>query len=482
VGFAGNGDSSWPDRGCVCSGGADLADQWVVLFPADGKKFRGRGVSMSDTVIKVENLGKKYMIGGEKASYRTLRESLMEGIKAPFQRTVGLLRGESYGAAGLDQTVWALKDVNFDVKQGEVVGVIGPNGAGKSTLLKILSRITEPTEGRALIRGRVGSLLEVGTGFHPELTGRENIYLHGSILGMPRGEIEHKFDEIVDFSGVEKFLDTPVKHYSSGMYVRLAFSVAAHLDTEVLIVDEVLAVGDASFQKKCLGKMENVTKQGRTILFVSHNMAAITNLCQRGIVLDQGSIITIGEIEKAVPFYLQYLNKGSDSDGFSGMVEFESDPNKSIQFNQIILTDAEGQIRKIFDYQENLFVNLSIRINKPNSLYYTVIFVQDMYGNMVFLTSDDDSMESPISKLECGDHKYSVKFPSRLLKPGMYQITVSLTQKYKDRAPHDRRDSVLSFEIIDRTTRRGKNMVYRKSAVVAPEICWELFTNQTNRD
>ncbi len=215
-------------------------------------------IIMSDVAIRVENLGKLYHIGGPQDRYKTIRDSIMDGVKAPFKRAGSLLRGQAHGAAQLDQTIWALKDVSFEVKQGEVVGIIGRNGAGKSTLLKILSRITEPTEGEVMLRGRVGSLLEVGTGFHPELTGRENIYLNGAILGMKREEIDRKFDEIVDFSEIEKFIDTPVKHYSSGMYVRLAFSVAAHLEPEILLVDEVLAVGDAAFQKKCLGKMGDV--------------------------------------------------------------------------------------------------------------------------------------------------------------------------------------------------------------------------------
>jgi lipopolysaccharide transport system ATP-binding protein len=243
---------------------------------------------MSDVAIRVENLSKQYRIGGPQARYKTIRDSLTEAVQAPFRRAAKLLRGQAYGAAEMDQTIWALKDVSFEVQRGEVVGIIGRNGAGKTTLLKILSRITEPTEGQAEIHGRVGSLLEVGTGFHPELTGRENIYLNGAILGMKRVEIERKFDEIVDFAEIEKFIDTPVKHYSSGMYVRLAFAVAAHLEPEILLVDEVLAVGDAAFQKKCLGKMGDVAKAGRTILFVSHNMAAIQTLCQRAIRLDKG--------------------------------------------------------------------------------------------------------------------------------------------------------------------------------------------------
>ncbi|MFQ3674821.1 MAG: ABC transporter ATP-binding protein, partial [Aggregatilineales bacterium] len=257
---------------------------------------------MSNIAIRVENLGKLYRIGGKQERYYTLRDTIVDAVSAPFRRVRGLLRGES--AADLHEEIWALKDVSFEVKHGDVVGIIGRNGAGKSTLLKILSRITEPTTGYADIYGRVGALLEVGTGFHPELTGRENIYLNGAILGMSRAEINRKFDEIVDFAGVERFIDTPVKHYSSGMGLRLGFAVAAHLEPEILIVDEVLAVGDAEFQKKCLGKMSEVAGEGRTVLFVSHNMAAVRSLCNRGIVLAEGSVIEDCPATLAVDQYL----------------------------------------------------------------------------------------------------------------------------------------------------------------------------------
>ena len=253
---------------------------------------------MTDRVIQVEHLSKRYRIGlppRRVAGYK----AVLHALKQPFRYLASTLR-----EAREEEIIWALKDVSFEVAQGEVVGIIGKNGAGKSTLLKILSRITEPTEGRALIRGRVGSLLEVGTGFHPELTGRENIYLNGSVLGMKKAEIERKFDEIVEFSGVRKFLDTQVKRYSSGMSVRLAFSVAAHLQPEILLVDEVLAVGDAAFQKKCLGKMGDVAAQGRTVLFVSHNMVAVQNLCHRVILLDGGGIADEGRPDQVVSRYL----------------------------------------------------------------------------------------------------------------------------------------------------------------------------------
>ncbi len=257
---------------------------------------------MSDIVIRVENLSKKYIIGHQKQErYTALRDVISNGAKSFWQGLTGDRKIDN----DVSEEFWALKDVNFEIKQGDRVGIIGRNGAGKSTLLKILSRITEPTSGKISIKGRVASLLEVGTGFHPELTGRENIFLNGAILGMDRSEIKKKFDEIVAFAEVEKFLDTPVKRYSSGMYVRLAFAVAAHLEPEILIVDEVLAVGDAAFQKKCLGKMEDVAeKEGRTVLFVSHQMAAVENLCNQGIVLHKGSIQYIGNQSNAISTYL----------------------------------------------------------------------------------------------------------------------------------------------------------------------------------
>jgi len=255
--------------------------------------------------IRVEKISKRYRLGERRARYKTLRDTLTDAVMTPFRafNSAASRNGNENSSNSKSETFWALKDVSFEVGKGEVIGVIGRNGAGKSTLLKILSRITEPTEGYADIRGRIGSLLEVGTGFHPELTGRENIYLNGAILGMRRAEIEYKFDEIVAFAEVEKFIDTPVKHYSSGMYLRLAFAVAAHLDPEILLVDEVLAVGDAAFQRKCLGKMNDVAQQGRTVLLVSHDMTAIAHLASRCVLLEKGQVARIGPPEEVIAYY-----------------------------------------------------------------------------------------------------------------------------------------------------------------------------------
>ena len=288
---------------------------------------------MSDIAIRVENLSKKYKIGANQARYQTLRESIVNGFSNSIERLKGVSPKE-------ENIIWALKDINFEVKHGEVLGIIGRNGAGKSTLLKILSRITKPTTGRFELNGRVGSLLEVGTGFHPELTGRDNIYLSGAILGMKRNEINRKFDEIVDFAEIEKFLDTPVKHYSSGMYMRLAFSVAAHLEPEILLVDEVLAVGDAEFQKKCLGKMGDVAGQGRTVLFVSHNMGAIINLCLTSIMLQRGMLSFKGTSNQAISYYTSG-RKATTHDNLEQIVNRKG--NGIAKFTYIFLEDETGK-------------------------------------------------------------------------------------------------------------------------------------------
>ncbi|HYE15903.1 MAG TPA: ABC transporter ATP-binding protein [Pyrinomonadaceae bacterium] len=288
-------------------------------------------------IIKVEGLGKEYRVGGAQAAYSTLREAVSDAVMRPLGRLRG--RGEGGPARGDGDRFWALKDVTFDVMPGEVVGIVGRNGAGKSTLLKILSRITEPSEGRVELYGRVGSLLEVGTGFHPELTGRENIFLNGAILGMRKAEIERKFDEIVRFAEIERFIDTPVKRYSSGMYVRLAFAVAAHLEPEILIVDEVLAVGDAAFQKKCLGKMGEVARGGRTVLFVSHNMGAVNQLCTRAVHVAGGRVKDIGPTRQVVTDYLSELFRGGGED-LEELRQLRT--GAGVRFRRIELASADG--------------------------------------------------------------------------------------------------------------------------------------------
>ncbi len=294
---------------------------------------------MSEIAIRAENLSKQYILGQQQKTYKTLRESIAQTASAVGQGLMQSL-GKKPPHASAREEFWALKDVSFEIKRGDRVGIVGRNGAGKSTLLKVLSRITEPTRGSIKIKGRVASLLEVGTGFHPELNGRENIYLNGAILGMSRAEIKRKFDEIVTFAEVTKFLDTPVKHYSSGMYVRLAFAVAAHLEPEILVVDEVLAVGDAEFQKKCLGKMQDVaTNEGRTVLFVSHNMGAVSALCNQGIYLAGGRVKALGEAEAIVTHYLTELFSNEVED--IAQLRFAG-TGKEIRFQDIVLLSEDG--------------------------------------------------------------------------------------------------------------------------------------------
>jgi lipopolysaccharide transport system ATP-binding protein len=321
------------------------------------------GVVMSDTIIQVENLSKKYILGHQQegsSSYKSLRETIANGVGSLF-------KGRSEARAAQEE-FWALKDVSFEIKQGDRVGIIGRNGAGKSTLLKVLSRITEPTNGSIRIKGRVASLLEVGTGFHPELTGRENIYLNGAILGMSKVEIQRKFDEIVAFAEVERFLDTPVKRYSSGMYVRLAFAVAAHLEPEILIVDEVLAVGDSQFQKKCLGKMQSVASEGRTVIFVSHQMAAISNLCSSCVMLQNGGLVFHGKTERAIEYYLDTATQKRQEEG--DMQSFRPSWAKPLIASTRIL-DSKGREQTSFPLGADITFEMTfdtqggIRLGKP---------------------------------------------------------------------------------------------------------------------
>lgn len=371
---------------------------------------------MSETVIKVENLGKKYIIAHQgKGRYKTFREELIHQVHDFYSRTRRLLAGQPVLEGDEMEEFWALKDINFEIKQGERVGIIGRNGAGKSTLLKILSRITEPTTGRVSIKGRVASLLEVGTGFHQELTGRENIFLNGAILGMSRAEIKRKFDEIVEFSGVEKFLDTPVKRYSSGMYVRLAFSVAAHLEPEILIVDEVLAVGDAEFQKKCLGKMKEVSEDGgRTVLFVSHQMGLIAQLCQRAIFLKNGIVQMEGKAENVIT---NYNNESVINTSYSG-----SQFDKEVYFEKIEIRNIQGKTCNLFGHNESIFIYLRIRCKIPGKTVQTTIALLDKFQNRVF------TLHIPLTKLKAieGGYEGILQLQENLITPQDYNFLFDL--------------------------------------------------------
>lgn len=401
--------------------GAVPVRQRSVLFPSHGKILRGCGViKMSDIAIRVENLGKLYRIGGPQEKYTTLRDTITSAATAPIRKIRGLLRGES--ASDLKEEIWALKDVSFDVKHGEVVGIIGRNGAGKSTLLKILSRITEPTTGYADVYGRVGALLEVGTGFHPELTGRENVYLNGAILGMSRRDIDRKFDEIIEFAGIEKFVDTPVKHYSSGMGLRLGFAVAAHLEPEILVVDEVLAVGDAEFQKKCLGKMSTVANNGRTVLFVSHNMAAVSALCSSAIYLEAGQVRVEGNTRRIIQQYISLFDSLPET---RLATRTDRTGNGIIRFTNVRTTDSKLDQRR-FTTQTGAPLSLIIEYESvsgetPHKVDVAIVF-HDSLQRPLFTCSTEwfQSLENlpPRGAIRCD-------IGSVPLLPGRYPLLIS---------------------------------------------------------
>lgn len=404
---------------------------------------------MGNLAIRVEGLGKRYFISNERqAAYQTLGETISSTLLAPARRVKRLVRGGHNALLNREQEMWALQDVSFDIDHGEVVGIIGRNGAGKSTLLKILSRITEPTLGWADIYGRIGALLEVGTGFHPELSGRENIYLNGSILGMRRHEIDRKLDEIIDFSGVEKFIDTPVKHYSSGMGLRLGFAVAAHLDPEIMVVDEVLAVGDAEFQKKCIGKMQTVAEEGRTVLFVSHNMSAINQLCPRCILLRDGHVVMDGATDEVIGEYLK-----SDSDATYGYEE-PLDPERAGQFLHVGLYTTDGEIiGGDHDYSHPFVVRMHIHVRQAQPNGFITVSMRDVYGTPFMFTDLRDGHQHG---LPAGHSVYMVEVPGGLLAPRTALITTHLGSGYE--ALHTLHN-VLSLQLHDFDSPRGAKRI-----------------------
>ncbi|MCX5815833.1 MAG: ABC transporter ATP-binding protein [Proteobacteria bacterium] len=388
---------------------------------------------MSDIVIKSENLGKKYIIGHqEERSYTALRDVLMQNARTLWNKTKDLAKGNAIIQGDTLEEMWALKDVSFEIRSGEPVGIIGRNGAGKSTLLKVLSRITEPSAGRVTIKGRVASLLEVGTGFHPELTGRENIYLNGAILGMSRKEIKRKFDEIVSFAEVEKYLDTPVKRYSSGMYVRLAFAVAAHLEPEILLVDEVLAVGDVQFQKKCLGKMGDVAREGRTVLFVSHNMAAMRNLCQRVILLDSGKVAMDSDASDVVSCYLDEKTvEGAiiSSDALEKRMEgYIRRKNPIIRLREVALIDRSGLARQTFYSDEGILVSMVFECFKQVQNLHIAIYIVNDDGSSILgtLNLDDTGIVENCYNLNSGVYRAICTFPANTFGEKRFFLDVHL--------------------------------------------------------
>lgn len=390
---------------------------------------------MSDVAIRVEGLGKSYLIGHEaqRERYTALRDVMASGARRLAASVRDRLAMRPVASGQTTEEFWALKDVNFEIRHGEVVGIIGRNGAGKSTLLKILSRITEPSEGRVTIDGRVASLLEVGTGFHPELTGRENIYLNGAILGMTRAEIRRKFDEIVDFAEVERFLDTPVKRYSSGMYVRLAFAVAAHLEPEILVVDEVLAVGDAEFQKKCLGKMQNVAGHGRTVLFVSHNMAAVKSLCNKALYLSQGALAFSGETMAVLNRYTAHAASKSFRRGDVGKEIFlESVLGVRIEPDN----GAPGKRRVVLDVEIRSRYACSVGVD---------LRISDNFGApVIYATTGNDRMISPV-ELKPGNNALRLAVDVSPLVVGTYSVAMDITTPFVEW--HDRIDNIADFSI-----------------------------------
>jgi lipopolysaccharide transport system ATP-binding protein len=387
------------------------------------------------TAIEAHELSKRYRIGQMQAAYGTLRESLTH--------TANRLVGREHGPRR--EEIWALRDVSFKVREGEVLGVIGRNGAGKSTLLKVLTRITTPTSGRAVIRGRVGSLLEVGTGFNPELTGRENIFLNGAILGMKRREIQRKLGEIIEFSGVAKFIDTPVKRYSSGMYVRLAFSVAAHLEPEILLVDEVLAVGDAEFQQRCLGRMEDLGDTGRTVLFVSHNMQAINQLCDRAILLDGGRVVEDGDPSLVVTRYLQ---SALGSDSHISWPDDESAPGDDLaRLLSVRAVDEDGEAVVTVDVRRPVGVEIGYRLLREGPPVFAKIKVYDRQGSVAFNAMD---VAGHWNDAEPGRYVTTVWIPGNLLNEGRASVEAGVwTLNGPKLMPRGHRHDAVSFEVFD---------------------------------
>jgi lipopolysaccharide transport system ATP-binding protein len=425
---------------------------------------------MSAVAIQVSGISKKYRIGRRHDIHRTLRDALVEKAKLPFRLAVRLLRGDSPGDGSHPEAIWALKDVSFDVHSGEAIGIIGRNGAGKSTLLKILSRVTDPTEGEARIRGRVGSLLEVGTGFHPELSGRENIFLNGAILGMRRNEIIAKFDEIVAFAEIEQFIDTPVKHYSSGMYMRLAFAVAAHLEPEILIVDEVLAVGDLQFQKKCLEKMKQVEKEGRTVLFVSHNMLSISRLCKRTLLLEAGRITMDGPTEDVIH---AYLRSGSSARAERIWPNRNDAPGRDlVRLFAVRIVDETGAIAQYSDVRRPVWIEMEYDVLKSGYALMPHIGLSNDDGLFLFSAHDLDPVwrERP---RPAGRYISRVRIPGNFLAPG-YHFVYAGMNAVNPWALEFLEWEAAAFEIIDTLEEDSARGPYKgkMDGVLRPMLEW----------
>lgn len=403
---------------------------------------------MSNIALRTVGLGKMYRIGGERAAYRTLRDTLVQAVKRPLER----IRHPG-AATHKSEVLWALRNLDLEVRHGEALGVIGRNGSGKSTLLKVLSRITEPTEGRVELRGRVASLLEVGTGFHGELTGRENVQLSGSILGMTRADIRSRFDSIVEFAEIQRFLDTPVKRYSSGMYVRLAFAVAAHLEPDILLVDEVLAVGDAAFQEKCLGKMDEVAGEGRTVLFVSHNMAAVRHLCNRAIMLDSGTLKADGDTDDVLR---DYMSTVAASTGAREWTDSDSAPHGRHQWLQAIRVVQNERPTEKVALEKPFRVEFDFVNELEGSPLFCNMQLLDDYGVVVLTTSNNPLLN--LAETETwfrepharGIYRYSCTFPGHVLNAQRYYVSLAIGNPW-DRSEGLLADRIMSFDGFDAT-------------------------------
>jgi lipopolysaccharide transport system ATP-binding protein len=422
---------------------------------------------MSYARIVVDNLSKCYRISASIARPETFREAVSATLRSPFGYLQEIMRPPTEA-----ELLWSLKEVSFEVKWGEVVGLIGRNGAGKSTLLKILSRITDPTAGRAVIHGRVGSLLEVGTGFHPDLTGRENVYLNGAILGMKRNEIEAKFDDIVEFADVSKFIDTPVKRYSSGMHVRLAFAVAAHLEPEILIVDEVLAVGDAGFQRKSLGRMDNLANSGRTVLFVSHSMAAIQALCDRVILLESGRVSAIGTPEEVISRYLRSI----EIETGGGWMDLTQHPQRvadaeRVLFRSLRLTNPDGQTMTGFPLGGSIVFELELDLDDLVLKDPLINIVVSKFGSPICYLPTIYMIRDPFQLT--GRVRARCEWRTGMLAPGIYSVSQLAIKKHKGGKRLDQIENVMSFEILSRDVYGTGGMTHEGSLLI-PDGRWEF--------
>lgn len=424
---------------------------------------------MSNTIIQVENLGKKYLIKHQQqGSYNALRDVITDKVKSFGKKLISPWNNKQSSIYSRTEEFWALKDVSFKVKQGEVIGIIGRNGAGKSTLLKIISRITEPTEGRIRINGRVASLLEVGTGFHPELTGRENIFLNGAIQGMGKTEIKRKFDEIVAFAEIERFLDTPVKRYSSGMYIRLAFAVAAHLEPEILVVDEVLAVGDATFQKKCLGKMGETAKGGRTVLFVSHNMAAIKSMCQNTILLDSGKKIAEGRSEEMI---LRYLDTGKVDAAIKVIPEEAHVTGTSkVRVLRAKLIGNQDLNGFIVYWKQPINIELDIEVRKTIRDSVFGVGIVSMEG-IPILTVHHNDTGAPMWGIEPGIYRINVSLENPL-RAGFYKLVIGAHEGIAKTSIFYIPDA-LQLQILD-VSQNNKEYIHHNSGLINGDSTWKI--------